>query len=58
MESVVRKIIHERLLDQQLDRSELTLRELDTVAETFTRVLSGVFHTRIEYPEKPPKQGQ
>jgi putative nucleotidyltransferase with HDIG domain len=52
IESVVRKIIRERLLDGQLDRSDLTLRELDTVAETFTRVLSGVFHTRIEYPEK------
>ena len=56
IESVVRKMIRERLLDQQLDRSDLTLRELDTVADTFTRVLSGVFHTRIEYPDKN-KQG-
>lgn len=56
IDSVVRKIIHERLLDHQLDRSELTLRELDVVAETFTRVLSGVFHTRIAYPEKASKQ--
>lgn len=56
IESVVRKIIRERLLDQQLDRSDLTLRELDTVADTFTRVLAGVFHTRIEYPDRP-KQG-
>ena len=56
IESVVRKIIRERLLDQQLDRSDLTLKELDAVADTFTRVLSGVFHTRIEYPEKA-KQG-
>ncbi len=56
IESVVRKIIHERLLDHQLDRSDLTLKELDAVADTFTRVLSGVFHTRIEYPDKA-KQG-
>lgn len=56
IESVVRKIIQERLMDHQLDRSELTLRELDAIAETFTRVLSGVFHTRIEYPEKAPRQ--
>lgn len=52
VESVVRKIIQERLLDHQLDRSDLTLKELDTVADTFTRVLSGVFHTRVEYPDK------
>ncbi len=55
IESVVRKMIRERLLDQQLDRSDLTLRELDTVADTFTRVLSGIFHTRIEYPDRPAK---
>ncbi len=56
IESVVRKVIRERLLDQQLDRSDLTLRDLDTIADTFTRVLAGVFHHRIEYPDKP-KQG-
>ncbi|QUL99480.1 MAG: HDIG domain-containing protein [Candidatus Fermentithermobacillus carboniphilus] len=57
IESVVRRIIHERLMDHQLDRSDLTLKELDIIAETFTRVLAGVFHTRIEYPAKPGKEG-
>ena len=52
VESVVRKIIQDRLLDHQLDKSDLTLRELDVVADTFTKVLSGVFHTRVEYPDK------
>lgn len=52
VESVVRKIIQERLLDHQLDRSQLTLKELDTIADTFTRVLTGMFHTRIEYPDR------
>jgi len=52
IESLVRKIIHDRLFDHQLDRSNLTLRELDTVAETFVRVLTGIFHTRIEYPSQ------
>ena len=54
IESVVRKIIQERLFDHQLDRSDLTLRELDTIAETFVQVLTGLFHTRIQYP-KPKK---
>lgn len=51
IEPVVRKIIHERLFDHQLDRSDLTLRELDTIAETFVQVLTGLFHTRIQYPK-------
>lgn len=51
IESVVRKIIHDRLYDNQLDRSDLTLKELDTIAETFIQVLAGLFHTRIQYPK-------
>ncbi len=52
IEQVVRKIIKERLEDGQLDESNLTLKELDIIARTFVRVLTGVFHQRIEYPEK------
>ena len=55
IESVVRKIINDRLLDHQLDRCDLTLKELDIVSETFTKVLAGMFHTRIEYPEQKAK---
>lgn len=51
IESVVRRIIKERLNDHQLDRCDLTLRDLDVIADTFIRVLSGIFHPRIEYPE-------
>lgn len=52
IESMVRRIINEKLNDHQLDRSDLTLRELDAIADTFIKVLTGIFHTRIEYPEK------
>lgn len=51
IESMVRKIIKDRLNDHQLDRCDLTLRDLDVIAEVFTRVLTGLFHPRIEYPE-------
>ncbi len=56
IEQVVRKLIKERLEDGQLDESNLTLKELDTIARTFTRVLTGVFHQRIEYPESVLKE--
>lgn len=51
IEHVVRTIIKERLNDHQLDGCELTLKDLDTIAGSFIRVLSGIFHPRIEYPE-------
>lgn len=51
LETTVRKIIRERLYDEQLDESGLTLKDLDAIAKSFVVVLSGVYHTRIEYPE-------
>jgi putative nucleotidyltransferase with HDIG domain len=51
LEGLTRKIIKEKLHDGQLDECDLTLKDLDRIAEAFVRVLSGIFHTRIEYPE-------
>lgn len=51
IEARVRTLIRERLGDGQLDEAELTLRDLDTIAATFTQVLSGVFHSRVAYPD-------
>lgn len=48
---VVRKIIHERLEDGQLDECDLMFRDLEQIAQTFTRILTGIFHPRIEYPD-------
>lgn len=56
IEATVRKIIQDRLQDGQLDDSNLTLKELDIIARTFTRVLTGIFHQRIEYPERVLKE--
>lgn len=56
IEQVVRRLIKERLQDGQLDESNLTLKELDIIARTFTRVLTGVFHQRIEYPDRVLKE--
>lgn len=51
IEGLVRKLIKERLAAGQLDESDLTFRELDKIANSFVRTLSGVFHRRIEYPD-------
>ena len=55
IEGIVRKIVREKLNDGQFDQCDITLRELDIVVETFVKILTGIYHTRIEYPEKELK---
>ncbi len=52
MERSVRKIINDRLVSGELDECNLTLRDLDRIRSAFIDVLQGVFHLRLEYPEK------
>jgi membrane-associated HD superfamily phosphohydrolase len=51
IEGLVRNIISDRLQDGQLNDCELTLKEIETVANTLCETLKGIFHSRIEYPE-------
>ncbi len=51
IEGLLRKIIRDKLDDGQLNRCDLTLKDLGTIADSFMTVFSGVFHERIAYPE-------
>lgn len=51
IENLVHNIIGDRLQDGQLSECDITLKELDTVADTLCETLKGIFHSRIEYPE-------
>ena len=53
VEGLIRKIIKDKLNDGQLDQCDLTFQDLDRIAIAFVRVLSGIFHSRVEYPEMP-----
>ncbi len=55
---LVRKIIKDKLNDGQLDECNLTFRDLSIIAGAFDRVLSGIFHGRIEYPEMKDLEGR
>ncbi|HED23774.1 MAG TPA: HDIG domain-containing protein [Firmicutes bacterium] len=55
VEMMVRRMIKEKLEDGQLDQSDLTLKELDVIADAFIYIMSGIYHSRIEYPEKELK---
>ena len=54
--SLVRERIERIYMDGQLDECELTLKNLNTIAETFTKILTGIFHHRVDYPESAHKE--
>lgn len=51
LEALINKIIQDRLNDNQLSDSPLTLKDIKVIAATLSRVLRSVFHKRIKYQE-------
>ena len=51
LKGLVQKIINKIFLDGQLDECELTLKDLHEIAKSFNKILNGIHHHRIEYPE-------
>ena len=56
IKGLVRKIINNKFIDGQLDECDLTLKDLEKIAQVFTHILTGIFHTRVEYPEEPQQK--
>jgi len=52
IEEMVHKVINNKFIDGQLDDCNLTLKEIDRITQTFTRILSAMYHGRVKYPEK------
>jgi cyclic-di-AMP phosphodiesterase PgpH len=53
IQGLVQNLINKAFSDGQLDDCELTLKDLHKIAKSFYNILSGMYHHRIEYPEKP-----
>jgi putative nucleotidyltransferase with HDIG domain len=51
IKNLVRERIERVFMDGQLDDCELTLHDLNKIAENFMRILNGIFHQRIDYPD-------
>jgi len=49
--NLVNSRIKEVMEEGELDESDLTFRDLKKIAETFTRILTGIFHRRIDYKQ-------
>ena len=52
IKGLVQKMINNKFIDDQLNECDLTLKDLNKIAAAFVRILTGIFHTRVEYPEE------
>jgi putative nucleotidyltransferase with HDIG domain len=51
IQGLVQHLINKVFSDGQLDECELTLKDLHKIARSFNKILYGIHHHRIEYPE-------
>jgi len=54
--NLVKKLINAKLESGQLADSELTLKDLSTMENAFTQMLIGIFHSRVDYPQKDEEE--
>jgi len=57
IEAEIEEIIDRRIADRQLDDAELTLSDLVKIREAFFRVLVGMYHQRVRYPDQEEDEG-
>ncbi len=52
----VQELINAIFADGQLEECELTLKDLHQIAKSFIKILTGIYHHRIEYTDKAPEK--
>ncbi len=52
----VQELINAIFADGQLEECELTLKDLHQIANSFNKILTGLYHHRIEYSDKPQEK--
>ncbi len=55
LENQINRIVDEHIRDNQLSNCPLTFRQIQVIKESFLRILKGVYHSRIEYPDDTKK---
>jgi putative nucleotidyltransferase with HDIG domain len=58
IDQLVEEVIAERLGEGQLDDSDLTLRDVRTIAESFKGTMRAVYHPRVAYPQPAPMEAR
>jgi len=52
LKNMVDKVINDKFIDGQLNDCDITLVNLHRIADSFAHTLTGIYHTRVEYPMK------
>jgi hypothetical protein len=52
LENRIREVIRNRFMEGELDECDLTLRDLTKIKDSFLKVLVGIHHHRLKYPDK------
>ena len=52
IEELVHKVINNKFIDGQLDECELTLKDIEKISSIFIKILSGIYHSRLNYPQE------
>ncbi len=55
--SLVDSIVHDKLVDGQLDECDLTYKDLQKIRTAFSTNLTAMLHGRMDYPELPQSGG-
>jgi hypothetical protein len=58
IDQLVEEVIAERLSEGQLDDSDLTLRDVRTIADSFKTTMRAVYHPRVAYPQPAPLEAR
>ncbi|MFO8112886.1 MAG: HDIG domain-containing protein [Desulfosalsimonadaceae bacterium] len=53
LQGLVQFLINKIFSDNQLNECPLTLKDLHIIARTYVKILTGIHHHRVEYPDKP-----
>ena len=56
IQQTVATVINRSFAEAQLDECDLTLRDLNEIGKAFVRILLGLYHQRIEYPQVESKE--
>ena len=52
LEGLINSMIDKKIADRQLDDSDLTFRDINTIKQTLLQKLINIYHIRIEYPKE------
>ncbi|RUM42314.1 MAG: phosphohydrolase, partial [Desulfurobacterium sp.] len=52
LNEAIHRLIMETIEDGQLNQSGLSLKDISMIEKVFKKVLSGIYHNRVEYPEE------